>query len=188
MVLQGVPVTLSPVQSTTTSFDRIRIGEELCRAFTERKQYWIYGDAGYVPSALLRRFCYTRKTPVKIQLIKTFVLPIIQVAASSRLLANPLIGECLEHAQKLRKGYLAAQWSSLDHIITIAHVFILGVKVYPSLAMAVTAIELASTRAVELTIQSIKVQLPLMAEDNAVVFSKTVVEQLSWCDESSSNF
>jgi len=82
------------------------------------------------------------------------------------LLANALIDECLEHTQKLRKGYLAAQWSSLDDVITIAHVFILGVKVYPLLAMAVTAIELASTRAVALTVQSIMVQFPLMAEDN----------------------
>jgi len=88
------------------------------------------------------------------------------VAGSSRFLANRLIGECLEHAQKLRNGYVATQWSSLDDIITIVHVFILGVKVYPSLAMAVTAIELASTKAVELTILSIMVQLPLMAEHN----------------------
>jgi len=70
--------------------------------------------------ALLRRVCYTWKTPVKIQLIKTLVLPIIQhaaplmVTASSRLLANPSINECLKHAQKLRKASLASQWSLLD--------------------------------------------------------------------------
>jgi len=123
---------------------------------------------------LLRRFCYTWKTPVKIQIIKTFVLPIIQyaaplmVAGSSKLLANPSINECLEHAQELRKGYLASQWSLLDDVVSIAYLFILGIEVYPSVGMAVTAIELASTRAVELTVQSIVLQLPLMAEANPV--------------------
>jgi len=59
--------------------------------------------------AMLRRFCYTWNTPVKIQLIKTFVLPIIRyaaplmVAASSKSLANPLVGECLAHAGMIRK-------------------------------------------------------------------------------------
>jgi len=38
--------------------------------------------------------------------------------------------------------------------------------VYSSLAAAVTAIEMASTRAVELTIQCIAIQLPFVAEDN----------------------
>jgi len=62
---------------------------------------------------------------------------------------------------------LAAQWTALDDVVAIAHYFILGMKVYSSLAAAVTAIiEMASIRAVELTMQSIAIQLPFMAEDN----------------------
>jgi len=48
----------------------------------------------------------------------------------------------------------------------MAQSFIPGIKVYPALAASVKAIEMASTRAVELTIQCISIQLPFMAEDN----------------------
>jgi len=104
-------------------------------------------------------------------LIKNFVVPIIQyaaplmVAACCKSLANSSIEECQQHAQRIRKGCLAAQWDALDGIAAIGHSFILGIKVYSSLAAAVTAIEMASTRTVELTIQSIAIQLPFMAED-----------------------
>jgi len=90
--------------------------------------------------ALLRQFCYTWKTPVKIQLIKTFVLPIIQyaaplmVAACSKSLANSSIEECQQQAQRIKRGCLAAQWDALDGIAAIGHSFILGIKVYSSLA------------------------------------------------------
>jgi len=57
---------------------------------------------------LLRRFCYTWKSPVKIQLIETSVPPIIQyvaplmVAACSKSLPDSSIEECQQHAQKIK--------------------------------------------------------------------------------------
>jgi len=88
------------------------------------------------------------------------------VAAYSKSLANSSIEEIQQHAQRIRKGCLAAQWDALDGILAIGHSFILGIKVYSLLAAAVIAIEMASTRAVELTVQSIAIQLPFVAEDN----------------------
>jgi len=88
------------------------------------------------------------------------------VAACGKSLADPSIEECQQHAQTIGKGYLAAQWDALDGIVAIGPSFILGIKVYSSLAAVVTAIEMASTRAVELTVQSIAIQFPFVAEDN----------------------
>jgi len=48
------------------------------------------------------------------------------VATCSKSLANSSIEECQQHAQTIRKGYLAAQWDVLDGIVVIAHSFILS--------------------------------------------------------------
>jgi len=45
------------------------------------------------------------------------------MAACSKLLANPSIEGCQQHAQTIGKGYLAAQWDVLDSIVAIAHYF-----------------------------------------------------------------
>jgi len=92
----------------------------------------------------------------------------------------------------LHKDQKKLQWDVLDSIVAIAHSFILGIKVYPALAAAVTAIEMASTKAVELTVQCIAIQLPFMAEDkswkNAAVLDKKVVGSHSRRDRSISCF
>jgi len=88
------------------------------------------------------------------------------VAACSKSLADSSTEECQEHAQRIKRGCLAAQWDALDGIVAIGHSYILRIKVYSSLAAAATAIEMTSARAVELTVQSIAIQLPFVAEDN----------------------
>jgi len=89
------------------------------------------------------------------------------VAACSKSSASSSIEECQQHAQTIRKGYVAAPWDVLDSIVAIAHYFILlGMKVYPSLAAVTANVKMRSTRAVELTAKSIAIQLPFMAEDN----------------------
>jgi len=99
------------------------------------------------------------------------------VAASSKSLVNPLVGECLAHAEMIRKGFLAPQWSILDETIVIAHQFILGTRVYPALGAAITAVEMASTRAVELTVQAMTIQLPLMALENPGRFALSAIRR-----------
>lgn len=121
---------------------------------------------------LSRRYCYTWRPDIKVQLIKTFMLPVTQyaiplmVADSSRALRNPLVDCCLSHGNTIRKGFLAAEWNLLNAIVSEAHQFCLGLRVYPNLAMAVTAVETASTRSVELTIQAISTQLVYLDQLN----------------------
>jgi len=106
--------------------------------------------------ALLRSYCYTWEPDIKIQLVKAFILPITQyaiplmVADASRALTRPLIEDCLAHGNTIRKGFLSRQWDLLNTLVEESHRFCLGLKVYPNLAIAVTAVEAASTRAVEL--------------------------------------
>jgi hypothetical protein len=121
---------------------------------------------------MLRRFCYSWSTPIKIQLIKTFALPIINYAMpimaadASKALANSNVECCLSHGTRIAKGFLRPEWLALESVITLSHKFILGVKVHPKLAAAVTAIESASTRAVELSMQMSMIQLRFIAPDN----------------------
>jgi len=100
------------------------------------------------------------------------------VAACSKSLAISSSEECKQHAQKIKRAYLAAQCNILDGIVAIAHLFLLGIMVYSSLAAAVTAIETASISAAEYTVQSIAIQLPFIAEDNPgrlLLLDKTMV-------------
>ena len=121
---------------------------------------------------LLRRFCYSWDTPIKIDLVKTFVLPTLQYALplmaadASRAMDGSDVECCLQHAQKLLKGYLSSQWEALETTVRSAQKFVLGVKVYPALASAVTAIESPATRAVEMAIQMKYSHLQFVAEDN----------------------
>jgi hypothetical protein len=121
---------------------------------------------------LLYRFCHTWKTTIKIQLVKTFVLPITQYAIpimvinASKTLANNSVECIFEHSQKLSKGFLSTQWKILDSITNLAHRFILGLKIYPKLSAALTSIESICTRGVELALQMKTIQLPFIALDN----------------------
>lgn len=135
---------------------------------------------------LLQRCCLTWPSLAKIQLIRTFVLPIVSygipllVANGCKAWQDNGITCCRRFAQRLKEGHDKQIWKTLNSLMSRCHTFAIGTKVNQALNIAVSAMENFSTRAVELTLQYVATSLRFLGESNPALHCVSGTSRWFW--------